>query len=146
MAPASENTHKGWMSPFCLLLALAVAGCGGSDGPQRAAVHGKVTVAGEPVEGGSITFIPVDGNSGPTAGATIDPGEYSIPAENGPVTGTNRVDIYGTRKTGRKVPSEMNPNVIVDEFVEMVPAKYRANSPLKVEVNSGELDFDLEAE
>ena len=59
----------------------------------------------------------------------------------------NRVNICGTRKTGRKVSSEVVPKLLVEEIVDVVPKLYRANSPLKREIRSdqGELDFCLEA-
>ena len=69
---------------LCLLMLLttAVAGCGSGD-RQRVAVHGKVTVAGQPVEAGSIAFVPMDGNTGLTAGATIENGKYSHSGRKG---------------------------------------------------------------
>lgn len=134
-----------WLCLFALL-ATVIVGCGSGD-RQRVAVHGKVTVAGRPVEAGSIAFVPVEGNTGLTAGATIEHGEYCLPAQRGPMPGMNRVDIYGTRKTGRKVPYQAIPNLLVDESVDVVPPLYRTHSPLRrdIQSNQGELNFRLEA-
>ena len=115
--------------------------CRGSGGPARVAVHGNVAVAGKPISNGTITFVPTDGNTGPTAGAVIKDGKYSIPIRLGPVAGLNRVEIVGIHKTGRKVPLDGN---MVEEVIDVVPAQYRTN-PLKCDVKSGELNFDLEA-
>ena len=135
---------------FCWLLTVSVllpVGCGGPGGPARVAVHGKVTVAGQAVPAGSISFVPTDGNTGPAAGGAIEDGQYSIPAQLGPVAGWNRIEILGTRKTGSKVPGPFDPKGLVDELESAVPARYGANSPLKRELKAGqdELNFDLEA-
>jgi len=134
---------RGLLCWLPLLWCAVTTGCGGG-GTTRVALHGRVTVAGKPIEEGSITFFPVDGNRGPTAGGVIKNGEYSIPAQSGPVPGMNRVEIDGLHKTGRKVPLEGHPEVLVDEVVHVVPARYRAGA-LKRDVKSGELNFDLEA-
>lgn len=53
-------------------LLLLLAGCGGST-----AVTGSVSYEGQPVESGSITFLPADGQ-GPSAGAAISGGQYRV--------------------------------------------------------------------
>jgi len=54
------------------ILLLAVTGCGGSTG-----VSGSVSYDGQPVENGSITFVPADG-LGPSSGSTISGGRYRV--------------------------------------------------------------------
>jgi hypothetical protein len=125
------------------MLAAGAVGCGRWNERQRVAVHGTVTVKGKPVEAGAIAFVPADGNNGPAAGGTIENGEYSIAADKGPVVGVCRVDIYGTHKTGRKVPNPFAPAQLVDEIVDMVPAKYHTNSPLKCDIQPGQGDLDF---
>ena len=49
---------------------LAAAGCG-----RSADLSGNVSYDGQPVESGTITFVPADGG-GPTAGALITEGRY----------------------------------------------------------------------
>lgn len=67
----------------CRLLAITtaliwVAGCGG---PFTAAVSGRVTYKGNPLPGGTVTFIHPDGRTGY---ATIqEDGSYNIPAAPG---------------------------------------------------------------
>ena len=129
-----------WLLPLFVLLPL---GCGTS-GPDRAAVQGTVTVAGKTLESGWLAFIPTDGNTGPTAGGTIENGEYSIPARLGPVTGLNRIQISGTRKTGRKIPNPAYPSVLINEVIEVVPTRYQADSTLQREVKPGLNIFDFE--
>ena len=67
-------------------------GCG-NDGPQRLAVSGSVDWQGEDVAAGSITFVPTDGNTGPSASSAVTDGSYEFNSENGPVAGKNRVII-----------------------------------------------------
>jgi hypothetical protein len=77
---------------FGVALALTVlSGCGG--GSSGVAVSGKVTFNGKPVKEGSISFIPVEGTNGPTAGTSISDGSFSIGREGGPVPGKYRVEI-----------------------------------------------------
>jgi len=81
-------------SKYCLPILLTVffVGCG-SDGPQRLALHGDVDWQGEDVAAGSITFVPIDGNSGLSASSAVTNGSYAFNADNGPIAGSNRVII-----------------------------------------------------
>lgn len=129
-----------------LLLVLAI-GCGGSDG--RLEVSGSVKVDGQPLESGSISFIPAAGTRGPSAGAEIKQGRYSIAAEGGPVPGKYRVEIKGMRKTGRRIKDGFPhpPDDMVDEIEQFLPPKYStAQSELTAELTPGRneaADFDL---
>lgn len=125
----------------CFLL-LLVLGC--TRGPQRASVHGEVRVGGEPLETGSINFIPAGGN-GPTAGAAVTNGYYEIAVDRGVLVGQNRVEVRGIRKTGRKVRNPFNLDEQVDELVEAVPKEFNELSTLERDVAPGNnsLDFDL---
>ena len=82
----------GWMtmSRFVLLLTwlALLAGCGGSD-----AIEGIITFDGKPMASGSIRLTPIEG--GPTAGAAIEDGKYSI--EN-LAPGRYKADIVGFEK------------------------------------------------
>jgi hypothetical protein len=137
---------RGWglLCWLALFWCAVTTGCGGGHASTRVAVHGRITVAGKPIEEGSITFFPIDGNHGPTAGGVIKNGEYSIPARSGPVPGMNRVKIDGLHMTGRKVPAEGRPEVLVDEAVHVVPVRYQTGI-LRRDVKPGELNFELEA-
>ena len=133
---------------FSRLPLLALIGCcfafgcnSQDDGPQRAAVSGTVTIDGEPVETGAVEFVPTEGTTGPVAGAVIENGKYSAPKKLGPVVGTNRVKINGTRKTGKTVKTQMGS--IVDERVPVVPEQYNAQSTLVREVKPGKNVFDF---
>jgi prepilin-type N-terminal cleavage/methylation domain-containing protein len=74
-----------------------------SSGPERAEVHGRVTLDGEPVAEGAIQFLPTDGTVGPSTGGVIANGEYRLPAHQGPVVGKNRVELRAFRKSAEKM-------------------------------------------
>jgi acetyl esterase/lipase len=59
---------------------------------KRMAVKGKVTLDGEPLSWGTLTFTS-DIPGAPVAGTIVRRGAYSIPAVRGPVLGANRVTI-----------------------------------------------------
>ena len=123
------------LAPF-----LAAIGCGRSD---RAAVGGKVTLDGAPVENGLISFIPVNGNSTRAAWTAIKSGRYAIPANVGPGVGTDRVEVSWLRKTGKIVPA-LPPAPSIEEVVEAMPARYNRRSELRVEMKPGSNQVDLE--
>ena len=134
------NRVLGWV-----LLTVALGGCGGAEKLNRAAVAGAVSLDGQPLESGSIQFVP-DANQGPTAGASIAGGRYSVEQSKGPMVGKNRVQIRGSRKTGKQIRDRLTGQM-VDDLVEVVPAKYRDDPAFTVEVKSGEnvLDFTLKS-
>jgi hypothetical protein len=123
-----------------VLVAVALAsGCGGS-GPPRAAIHGRVTVAGQPLAGGRILFIPVAPNEGPAVSARIVGGEYQLSRKEGPAIGANRVEIEGDLNLGFALDDEaayaqrggapLPPDPI--------PLEFNRRSTLTVEVKAGE--------
>jgi hypothetical protein len=127
-------------------LLVACTGCGGS-GQPRAAVSGTISVGGVPLEDGTISFRPTDGNPGSTAGGIVKDGQYSIPQSDGPVPGKNRVEIYGSRKTGKKKPNPVYGGQLMDEIVPVVPEQFNTHSTLKRELKAGKnvLNFELPA-
>ncbi len=137
---------------------VALCGCGGSDEPRGIALSGKVTFKGEPLSDGSIRFIPSDGN-GPTAGATIEGGTFSVPAIGGPRPGKYRVEIAafkestkatsaGAQMFGKSVqsfPEGAQSKRTVKENV--IPKKYNDNSGLTYTVPDSDqtgVDFALD--
>jgi len=108
-----------------------VVGCSGGGGSGE--VSGAVTYGGEPIEGGSITFIPADGNK-PTAGAPITNGTYA--AKNVPV-GKAKVSISGVKSLGKKRMYDDPAAPLVQESAEMLPAKYHRETELTYDVAPG---------
>ena len=125
------------------ILLCAALGCSGDD---RTEVSGTVTLNGQPVAEGAITFIPIDGNKGAGAGATIADGKYHIPRSAGVAAGKNRVELRAFRETGKKVQDPTGkPGVLTTERVMAFPPEYNDRSTLVREVGRGSatLDFDI---
>ena len=120
-----------------LLLALTF-GCAGN---KPKSVSGKVTLDGELVKGGSIVFLPAEGDGTKGAAEIVD-GSYLIGADNGLKPGKYRVEISWFKPTGRKIPSA-DPGFTTDETREVIPAKYNASSTLTAEIGAGENKHDF---
>jgi hypothetical protein len=114
---------------------------------ERVRIHGKITLDGVAIETGLITFIPEDKSKGQTAGATVSQGEYQVIGTNPPPPGSYRIEIESQKKTGKQIPagSPLPPGTMVDETVQLIPAKYNTKSELKRDLKSGDnpLDFEL---
>jgi hypothetical protein len=98
-------------------------------------VSGRVLVDGKPLERGVINFLPVNGTRGPGAGGAIENGEFFLDPHEGPIVGSNRVEIRGFRKTGKTMAEE----------VPAVSAEFNEKSTLVREIKDGnnELTFEL---
>jgi hypothetical protein len=103
-------------------------------------VTGKIEVDGKPVENGSITFIPADGN-GPTAGGIIENGQYAADVP----LGNMKVSISYAKVVGKKkiYPTPNSPEMPITK--EALPAKYNEKTELRYEVQPGknEKNFEL---
>ena len=140
------------------LLALGICagilGCGGTPSIGRKAVTGSVNMDGKPLDYGSINFEPMSGNSKQIgAGAVIENGKYSIPADQGLTPGKYRVAI--TAPTGGK-PGAPPKGESAEEGMkragtpptERLPAKYNVESELTADVTekaSAVFDFKVES-
>jgi len=132
-----------WWKLAAVLVLVPVAGC-----PRSApvSIKGQVTLDGQPVGPGSISFLPEPGTDSRKASVAIEEGRYGVPADRGPSPGSFKVEINWARKTGRKVPSA-DPGIMMDETREAVPSKYNSQTTLTVEIKSGEnvRDFHLKS-
>jgi hypothetical protein len=124
--------------------ALLLAGC--TRVGDGASVEGTVTVNGKPLDAGAINFVPIRPTTGPSAGAAIADGRYSIYGPKAPLPGKYRVEIVGTRKTGKQSPDMLSPGSTVEGIEQFIPDKYNVKSRLEVELRAGDnrgVDFDL---
>ena len=120
-------------------IALLTGGCGGSTGPT-ARVDGSVSIEGEPVATGIISFSPREsGTVGPATAEIVD-GRYqasSVPL--GPVL----VQIHATKETGKMLTDRAEGGQY-PETINLVPAKYDAG--IEVTISGDEShDFNLTA-
>jgi hypothetical protein len=119
--------------------AMAAAGCGG--GP--AAVEGEVKYDGQPIQNGTIAFIPAGGDAGgKKAGGPIVDGRYAIPADLGPAPGRFKVEVRWNKPTGKKYKSDAGE---FDAVAEGLPDKYHDKTELTADLKAGrnEVNFDL---
>jgi hypothetical protein len=124
-----------WTSTFCCLgLCAVLSGCSGSkySGDKRYPLAGEVTFEGQPIDLGSISFIP-DGDKGRASGGTITDGKYAVPEEKGATAGKYRVEIHWLKRTGKQL-RDPESGEMYDERREALPDKLHTNSELSVEV------------
>src|SRR4051794_37959573 len=93
--PESPAT-RGYLARLAMLAfaALSVTGCGSR---SLGKVHGKVTVGGVPVPGGTIMFYPADGPG--AVGAIGQDGVYTLTTHrsgDGATIGSHKVAIHAT--------------------------------------------------
>jgi len=126
---------------FCVLVVLicGLIGCGGSKRvlPDRNLVSGNVTLDGESLKQGSITFVSIDDiASGLVASANIIDGHYEVQV----TPGEKNVEI----NCFMKVPGGSE---IEGEYAEFIPEKYNSKTTLQATVGGekSEFDFDLKA-
>jgi hypothetical protein len=120
----------------------ATLGCSGG----LSEVSGTVKINGQPVAEGAINFIPIDGNTGAGAGATIQDGRYHIPRSAGVAPGKNRVELRAFRETKRKVQDPTGkPGELTTERVLAFPPEFNDHSTLVRDVRPGSdtIDFDI---
>lgn len=156
---ASKKLQWLVFSATCLM----VIGCGGGDGlDKRYKVSGKVTYKGQPVEKGTINFLP-EKPEGRGANGQIVNGEYSLTTQepgDGAFPGNYSVTVdalnadmsvaeAAAKKKGATsvaIPQDMVAKAYKNAK-NAVPAKYSqpASSGLKAEVkqSSNTINFDL---
>ena len=124
--------------PWTFLIVVVFAGC--DHGPGTISIQGTVTFDGQPVQKGTIQFIPADETPGRATGGKITNGKYAIPKEGGPLAGgTYTVRIIGLRKTGKMAPK--GPPVELE--ANYIPAAYNNQTILKVVTSESPLNFRL---
>jgi hypothetical protein len=124
---------------------LIMGGCGRSDGPERIAAFGTVTVSGELVDG-MISFLPEAGTQGPAATTSLVGGAFAFDSRNGPVEGKYRVLVVkqsANRNHKGSLRVETTPNSQPAQ-----PAKVRAAADeewsFTAEVSPADMQFDFE--
>jgi hypothetical protein len=114
----------------------ALASCGDSSLSQ---VSGKVTVDGQPMEKGAISFFPTDGKS-PTTGGAIKAGQYQVQVPVGAMT----VKISMPKVVGQKKLYNTPNSPAYPVTAEALPPRYNDQTTLKLEVKPGTTTKDWE--
>lgn len=131
---------------LCLVfLCLVLTGCNTRNytGDQRYSLSGTVTVDGQPMDVGRISFLPKSGDSQRVSGGPILDGKYSVTEEMGPNAGPHRVEIRWDKKTGGKY-KDRDSGEIYDRRKEGLPSRYHAESELTAEVSETQTEFDFD--
>jgi len=116
---------------WCAVLGvLLICGC---DSGDRQSIAGTVTLDGQPLEKGTITFLPQSGTQGPTAGAEIADGKYAIPTAGGTFAGKFRVEITTARPNGKKMDVA---GQLYDIHEQFIPPEYNTASQLEAEIKA----------
>jgi hypothetical protein len=115
----------------------AAIGCANST-----SVSGTITLDGEPLKQGSITFIPADGTS-QTASSLIKDGKFEAKVP----FGKHRIDIRSPKVIGKKPMYDTPDSPMVDEVEERVPSQYNTEGKEFRDVDSQttQLDFDIKS-
>lgn len=121
----------------------SMTGCENTGG--KLGVSGSVSLKGEPLNKGTITFLLPEAAT-PTAEALIEDGKYSIPAVNGLLPGKYRVRISAIEEFPI-TPEEYAAGKQPPPNRERIPAKYNTESQEIVEVEAkGKNQFDFTIE
>jgi hypothetical protein len=127
-----------FISAAACCLAAALAGCGPAGSPfPSAKVSGKVTLDGQPVEKGTINFMPVGGGQARADSDEIAAGAYAI--DEAPL-GKVRAYIMIPKKTGRMLPGTTSQ---VEEEINATPPKYLQGIEVEIAGDNDKLDFAL---
>jgi hypothetical protein len=128
----------GRVAVLAIALSALLVGC--SDN-RTAEVSGTVNVDGQPVEQGSISFIPAEGK-GVTSGSDIKDGKYSVAKAS---TGSSKIQIRVPKVTGKKKLYDAPDSPTRDTFSEALPKKYNDDTELRFDVQPGknEKSWDL---
>ncbi|MDR0521766.1 MAG: hypothetical protein LBH00_07930 [Planctomycetaceae bacterium] len=117
-----------------------ISGCGNPQG--RLSVSGTVTLDGEPITEGSISFEPVGEQAVKVrSGTIILKGKYEVPGKSGLVPGEYLASISAQQATGTKIKTGMGE---VDEVIDLIPPAYGSDSKQRITVTeTGKQTFDF---
>jgi hypothetical protein len=133
---------KFWARASIGFLGVIIAGCGGREytGERRFPLSGRVTVDGQPMQMGVISFLPED-KTGHVSGGPIQTGTYSVPEPKGATAGKYRVEIHWNKPTGKKIRNPMDKEELIDE---MTDGQFHAYSELTADVSLKQTKFDFD--
>ena len=151
---------RSYFRPAALLLAAALAGCGGGGELDVGEVQGVVTLDGKPLPNAVVTFVPKAG--GPSGvGKTDAEGKYQLLTvnERGAVIGEHMVSIVCVPETPAAAESYSSDDPRYAEAmakrtnykqakpVTKLPERYNLQTELVEEVESGsnEINFELKS-
>ncbi len=140
-APIAMKPSSGLaLLPLIASAACFLVGCGEADPLNRQSVSGSVTLDGQPLKQGAISFSPAAGGE-TGGGAAIAGGSYTMSREHGLPPGKYVVRI-NSAEGGSADPNE--PPGDVAPAKELVPASWNTKSKHEIEVVEGQNDFPFD--
>ena len=135
--PASPSRWRFIARPlFWTLGLLALAGCG--DG--KSTVSGTVTLDGQPVPSGSITFVKQEGGSIVREGAIVNGGKFAAAVP----PGTYKLELNGQKVVGKRTQKGFDgKDETLDITQELFPERYNIRTELLEEIKPGANTIDL---
>jgi hypothetical protein len=131
-------------------MVLAIVGCADKTAPvdtlPRRAVSGTVSLDGNPLAEGKITFSPAENEkgTGPSVSGDIKEGKFSIDRTQGPTPGKYKVIISGI--PGVEIKADELPGSAPKRQPDPVPAQYNTKTTLTKDIGddaANQFDFPL---
>jgi hypothetical protein len=111
-------------------------------------VEGHVTLDGQPVDGGVISFIQGTGPGSDKGNSAIVGGKYEVAGDRAKnlTPGTYSVQIHWIQKLTKAGANPINADTS-PAVKEVIPPKYNSQTTLTKEVTAGtnKIDFDLQS-
>jgi hypothetical protein len=138
-------SHCGCVSGAAVLLLACLVSLPGCAPGAGATVSGRITLDGSPLDDATISFVPMADTQRQAGWATIEDGQYAIPASSGLGIGAFRVEIRALRTVGETV--NQNDTTLPVYAEEALPSRYNSKSELVVNIGLGEniADFELKS-
>lgn len=127
---------------FSALMLVSAQGCGGGEAVHEVEVTGKITIDGEPIDQGSISFVAADGVAR-TGGGVIKDGKYIARV----APGEKKVMVLGNKVVGTEPLYKGVPDSPTREKLETVtPPAYNAahQTPLTATITDQPQSIDFE--
>lgn len=129
-----------------LLPSVLTSGCSEANPLNRQAIWGNITLAGNPLDNGTIEFHPL-GSTGTMSGAVVTDGSYSTAANRGLPEGEYIVRTSAADGRAEPEPEEM-PGASRKPATDRIPPDFRVRSRVKIQVQAGQsntFNFDIPA-
>ncbi len=135
--PSAKQSSR-WGLLMLGLSLVGLAGCfGPSDSLNRQAITGEVLLKNVALDTGSISFTPVDMETGRPAGATIKQGSFKIAQEQGLPPGTYTVRVNSADTTAEPVLPDGMPGDSRKLAPDRIPASWNSMSQETITVEDG---------
>ncbi|EAQ82285.1 hypothetical protein [Blastopirellula marina] len=122
-------------------VSLLSIGCSSGTKSNEVKVSGKVTIDGQPIEIGSVSFVSADGAT-PTGGGNIKDGTYVAFV----APGEKKVLVLGNKLVGKEKLYDTPDSPTRDKYEKVTPPEYNAFelTPLTASISGAQDDLDFE--